>query len=59
MDEAELLVQVGALRKELRVVRNDRNAFVGDFSLHLSAWPWTASCPHRNRPFSISAFTTA
>ena len=31
MDEAELLMQVGALRKELRVVRNDRNAFVGGF----------------------------
>ncbi|MGB0170683.1 MAG: hypothetical protein ACPF8Y_01790 [Flavobacteriales bacterium] len=31
MDEAELLVQVGALRKELRVVRDDRNAFVGGF----------------------------
>ena len=30
-DEAELLVQVGALRQELRVVRNDRNAFVGGF----------------------------
>ena len=31
MDEADLLVRVGALRKELRVVRNDRNAFVGGF----------------------------
>ena len=31
MNEADLLVQVGALRKELSVVRNDRNAFVGGF----------------------------
>jgi len=31
INEADLLVQVGALRKELRAVRNDRNAFVGGF----------------------------
>mgnify|MGYP001216682691 CR=1 FL=1 len=31
MDEAELLVRVGALRKEVRTVREDRNAFVAGF----------------------------
>ena len=31
MDEAELLVRVGALRKEVRTVREDRNVFVAGF----------------------------
>ena len=31
MDVAELLVRVGALRKEVRTVREDRNAFVAGF----------------------------
>ena len=31
MDEAELLVRVGALRKEVRTARRDRNAFVAGF----------------------------
>ena len=31
MDEEELLVRVGALRKEMRTVRDDRNAFVAGF----------------------------
>ena len=31
MDEAELLLRVGAIRKEMRTVREDRNAFVAGF----------------------------
>lgn len=31
MDETELLVRVGALRKEVRTVREDRNVFVAGF----------------------------
>jgi len=31
MDETALLVQVGAIRQEMRVVREDRNAFVSGF----------------------------
>ena len=31
LDEAEVLVRVGALRQELRAVREDRNAFVSGF----------------------------
>ena len=31
MDEAELLVRVGAIRQEMRTVREDRNAFVAGF----------------------------
>ena len=31
LDEAEVLVRVGALRQELRTVREDRNAFVSGF----------------------------
>lgn len=35
MDESEVLVRVGALRKDLRVIRQDRNVFVAGF---LSPW---------------------
>lgn len=31
MDETALLVQVGAIRQEMRVIREDRNAFVSGF----------------------------
>lgn len=31
MDEAEVLVQVGGLRTELRTIRTDRNAFISGF----------------------------
>lgn len=31
MDETELLVQVGALRQELKVIKQDRNAFIAGF----------------------------
>ena len=31
MDETELLVQVGALRQELKVIRQDRNTFIAGF----------------------------
>jgi len=35
MEESEVLVRVGALRKDLRVIRQDRNVFVAGF---LSPW---------------------